>query len=136
MSQTLTRTEIAQHKTKTDLWFIVHDKVYDATKFLDEHPGGEDVLLDVAGQDASEAYDDVGHSDEAGEVLSTLQIGTVKQQSGDPTPKTMQSSTSETTHAALGPSAGIPSGAVYLGGLVGSLVAVGLYLNFATQFGA
>ena len=23
--------------------------VYDATKFLDEHPGGEEVLLDMAG---------------------------------------------------------------------------------------
>jgi hypothetical protein len=40
--------------------------------------GGEEVLLDVGGQDASEAFEDVGHSDEAREILDTLKIGTLK----------------------------------------------------------
>lgn len=40
--------------------------------------GGEEVLLDVAGQDASEAFEDVGHSDEAREILATLKIGNLK----------------------------------------------------------
>ena len=42
--------------------------------------GGEEVLLDVGGQDATEAFEDVGHSDEAREILSGLQIGTIKRQ--------------------------------------------------------
>ncbi|OGM48045.1 hypothetical protein ABOM_002904 [Aspergillus bombycis] len=130
MAHTLTLKEISQHKTKDDLWLIIHNKVYDVTKFLDEHPGGEDVVLDLAGQDASSAYDDVGHSDEAGEVLSTLQIGTA----GDSATTTTLSSAPGVTQTS--PTSGIPSGAVYLGGLVGSLVAVGLYLNFTTQVGA
>lgn len=30
--------EIAEHNTKKDLYLIVHDKVYDCTSFVDEHP--------------------------------------------------------------------------------------------------
>lgn len=42
--------------------------------------GGEEVLLDVAGQDSTEAFEDVGHSDEAREILAGLQVGTLKRQ--------------------------------------------------------
>ena len=42
--------------------------------------GGEEVLLDVGGQDATEAFEDVGHSDEAREILSGLKIGDLKRQ--------------------------------------------------------
>jgi cytochrome b involved in lipid metabolism len=42
--------------------------------------GGEEVLLDVGGQDATEAFEDVGHSDEAREILDGLLIGTLKRQ--------------------------------------------------------
>lgn len=40
--------------------------------------GGEEVLLDVGGQDATEAFEDVGHSDEAREILDGLLVGDVK----------------------------------------------------------
>merc|ERR1712156_726277 len=33
---------------------VIHDNVYDVTKFLDEHPGGEEVLFDQSGLDARE----------------------------------------------------------------------------------
>ena len=42
--------------------------------------GGEEVLLDVGGQDATEAFEDVGHSDEAREILEGLKIGDLKRQ--------------------------------------------------------
>lgn len=42
--------------------------------------GGEEVLLDVGGQDATEAFEDVGHSDEAREILVGLLVGTLKRQ--------------------------------------------------------
>lgn len=42
--------------------------------------GGEEVLLDVGGQDATEAFEDVGHSDEARESLDKLLVGTLKRQ--------------------------------------------------------
>jgi hypothetical protein len=42
--------------------------------------GGEEVLLDVGGQDATEAFEDVGHSDEAREILDGLLIGDLKRE--------------------------------------------------------
>lgn len=42
--------------------------------------GGEEVMLDVGGQDATEAFEDVGHSDEARELLEGLLVGTLKRQ--------------------------------------------------------
>ena len=40
--------------------------------------GGEEVLLDVGGQDATEAFEDVGHSDEAREILDGMIVGALK----------------------------------------------------------
>lgn len=40
--------------------------------------GGEEVLLDVGGEDATEAFEDVGHSDEAREILDGLLVGSLK----------------------------------------------------------
>lgn len=40
--------------------------------------GGEEVIMDVSGQDATEAFEDVGHSDEAREILAAYKIGTLK----------------------------------------------------------
>lgn len=34
----LTLAEVAAHTTKKDLYMVIHDKVYDATSFIDEHP--------------------------------------------------------------------------------------------------
>ena len=51
-----------------------------------QHSGGEEVLLDVGGQDATEAFEDVGHSDEARESLDAMLVGTLKRKEGDPNP--------------------------------------------------
>ncbi len=42
--------------------------------------GGEEVLLDVGGQDATEAFEDVGHSDEAREILKGMLVGKLRRQ--------------------------------------------------------
>jgi cytochrome b involved in lipid metabolism len=42
------------------------------------YSGGEEVLLDVGGQDSTEAFEDVGHSDEAREILDGLLVGNLK----------------------------------------------------------
>ncbi|KAN0119987.1 cytochrome b5 [Hyaloscypha variabilis] len=100
-----TYAQIAEHSAKKDLFLVIHDKVYDTTSFVDEHPGGEEVLLDVGGQDATEAFEDVGHSDEAREILEGLLIGKLKRQEGDPKPKittTTSAATSANNAAGLG----------------------------------
>jgi len=41
MSKMFTKEQVAQHNKPDDCWIIVHNKVYDVTKFLSEHPGGK-----------------------------------------------------------------------------------------------
>ncbi|KAL8195142.1 UNVERIFIED_CONTAM: Cytochrome b5 type B (outer mitochondrial membrane), partial [Gekko kuhli] len=41
------------------------------------HPGGEEVLLEQAGRDATESFEDVGHSVDAREMLDQYLIGEV-----------------------------------------------------------
>ncbi|KDO61157.1 hypothetical protein CISIN_1g045035mg, partial [Citrus sinensis] len=36
--------------------------VYEVTKFLEDHPGGDEVFLSVTGKDATDDFEDVGHS--------------------------------------------------------------------------
>ncbi|KNE70472.1 hypothetical protein AMAG_14598 [Allomyces macrogynus ATCC 38327] len=67
--------DVAKHNTTTDLWTIIHGKVYDITKMQDEHPGGGEVLLDTAGADSTEAFEDVGHGDSAREWLKDFYLG-------------------------------------------------------------
>jgi cytochrome b5 len=33
-----TYQDVAEHNTKKDLFVVIHDKVYNATQFVDEHP--------------------------------------------------------------------------------------------------
>ncbi|XP_074057049.1 cytochrome b5 isoform X1 [Macrotis lagotis] len=70
-----TLEEIQKHNHSKSTWLILHYKVYDLTKFLDEHPGGEEVLREQAGGDATENFEDVGHSTDARELSKTYIIG-------------------------------------------------------------
>jgi 4-hydroxysphinganine ceramide fatty acyl 2-hydroxylase len=52
--------------------------VYDVTGFLDDHPGGDDVILQYGGKDIEEAMKDKlghDHSDSAYSMLEGLVIG-------------------------------------------------------------
>ncbi|EPY78608.1 hypothetical protein CB1_001033015 [Camelus ferus] len=70
-----TLEEIQKHNDSKSIWLILHHKVYDLTKFLEEHPGGEEVLREQAGGDATENFEDVGHSTDARELSKTFIIG-------------------------------------------------------------
>ncbi|KAG0719456.1 Cytochrome b5 [Chionoecetes opilio] len=74
-AKVFTLKEIAKHKSPESCWFVIHDKVYNVSKFLDEHPGGEEVLLESAGQNVTENFEDVGHSTDAREMMAEYYIG-------------------------------------------------------------
>lgn len=67
--------EIKTHNTEKSCWLVIHNKVYDVTKFLNEHPGGEEILLEYSGQDATENFEDIGHSTDAREIMVQYHIG-------------------------------------------------------------
>lgn len=55
--------------------------MYDVTSFLEEHPGGDEVLLTASGKDATVDFEDVGHSDDAKELMNQYFIGEVDRSS-------------------------------------------------------
>ena len=63
MSKTLTLAEVAAHDREDDCYLIIGNertggaKVYDVTKYLDEHPGGDAVLLELAGKYADDMFE-------------------------------------------------------------------------------
>nr|XP_034832815.1 cytochrome b5-like [Maniola hyperantus] len=76
--EVISTAEVAKHCDKNSgVWLIIHNDIYDVTGFLEEHPGGEDSLLDVAGKEATQDFEDVGHSDDARELMKKYLIGTL-----------------------------------------------------------
>ncbi|KAL1233471.1 Cytochrome b5 [Trichinella pseudospiralis] len=75
--RTFSRREVEEHNSKQSTWLIMENKVYDVTKFLEEHPGGIEVLLEQAGRDATESFEDIGHSNDAREMRDQYYIGDI-----------------------------------------------------------
>uniref|UniRef100_A0A8C4JCC6 Cytochrome b5 type B n=1 Tax=Dromaius novaehollandiae TaxID=8790 RepID=A0A8C4JCC6_DRONO len=65
-----TLEEVARRNCSREAWLVIHGRVYD-------HPGGEEVLLEQAGRDATESFEDVGHSTDAREMLKQYYIGEI-----------------------------------------------------------
>ena len=70
-------SEVKLHNKITSCWIIINDRVYDITEYIDEHPGGQHILLQYAGKDATEAFEQVGHSSKAYHELNKYVIGRV-----------------------------------------------------------
>ena len=83
MSKSLTLAEVAAHDREDDCYLIIGNertggaKVYDVTKYLDEHPGGDAVLLELAGKYADDMFEDIGHSTNARQQLKEFLVGTL-----------------------------------------------------------
>ncbi|GMY11812.1 cytochrome b5 [Fagus crenata] len=75
LSKLYTMQEASEHNTKDDCWVVIDGKVYDVTSYLDEHPGGDDVVLVATGKDATDDFEDAGHSKSAKELMETFCIG-------------------------------------------------------------
>ncbi|ANM61234.1 Cytochrome b5 isoform B [Arabidopsis thaliana] len=58
-------------------WYSNLFQVYNVTKFLEDHPGGDDVLLSSTGKDATDDFEDVGHSESAREMMEQYYVGEI-----------------------------------------------------------
>ncbi|PWA72885.1 cytochrome b5, heme-binding site-containing protein [Artemisia annua] len=70
-------SDVSLHNNSKDCWVVINARVYDVTNFLNDHPGGDNVLLDVAGKDASEEFEEVGHGSAARLMLDEYYVGEV-----------------------------------------------------------
>ncbi|XP_045536871.1 cytochrome b5-like [Papilio machaon] len=77
MVKEISSDEVKKHHDKRSAWIIIHNDVYDVTNFMSEHPGGEESLLEFAGKDGTTGFEDVGHSQDAREMLVKYKIGTL-----------------------------------------------------------
>ncbi|KAK9852287.1 hypothetical protein MYU51_008723 [Penicillium brevicompactum] len=114
-----TLKDVAAHNTKGDTWMVIHGQVFDLTEYLQDHPGGADILVDVAGTDATTDYEDVGHSEDAREIMQPFLVGTLKDAQQYVRPKAVRVVSQKTsTEVASSSSSPIKAIACALGGLV------------------
>jgi cytochrome b involved in lipid metabolism len=78
-TQRLTSDLVAKHNNATDCWIIVQNKVYSASSYLNQHPGGADRIIPYCGQEATQAFTTMGgrgsHSQNAYDILGSYYIG-------------------------------------------------------------
>jgi cytochrome b involved in lipid metabolism len=67
--------ELSKHNTTEDLWIAIEGHAYDITAFQKAHPGGSEVLLQCAGQDASKEFLAAGHSQQARKKMARFRVG-------------------------------------------------------------
>uniref|UniRef100_A0A7C8ZNA7 Cytochrome b5 heme-binding domain-containing protein n=2 Tax=Opuntia streptacantha TaxID=393608 RepID=A0A7C8ZNA7_OPUST len=48
--------ELRTHNKKDDLWISIQGKIYNVTDWANHHPGGDQPLLNLAGQDVTDAF--------------------------------------------------------------------------------
>ncbi|RWR88887.1 cytochrome b5 [Cinnamomum micranthum f. kanehirae] len=69
--------EVAKHNQMKDCWLIIHGKVYDVTPYMNDHPGGDEILLGLTGRDATDDFELVGHSTSAKDLMDKYYIGEI-----------------------------------------------------------
>ncbi|XP_042431532.1 cytochrome b5-like isoform X2 [Zingiber officinale] len=59
------------------IFYKRHSEVYDVTPFMEDHPGGDEVLLASTGKDATNDFEDIGHSTSARDMMAKYYIGQI-----------------------------------------------------------
>lgn len=78
--QMYTTADVATHADQTSCWTIIDDKVYDLTRWIPQHPGGEGAILSLCGHDGSAAFHGQhGYAARQEQILATFFIGTLSQ---------------------------------------------------------
>ncbi|KAG9303947.1 hypothetical protein G9A89_005857 [Geosiphon pyriformis] len=69
--------QLAQHNKSDDAFIAIRGKVYDVTNFLKRHPGGEDILLLIAGKDATQPFETYHELGKIDAILKKFHVGTL-----------------------------------------------------------
>lgn len=77
---TIPTRDVAAHNTEKSCYVSLGSKVYDITGFLDDHPGGGDLIVEYGGKDVTQIMRDElshSHTEAAYEILDNHLIGYV-----------------------------------------------------------
>ncbi|EFC35480.1 predicted protein [Naegleria gruberi] len=76
MVRNIALSEVEEHgPNHQDPWIIISGKVVAFGTYKDEHPGGEDVILEWAGKDGTKAFNDAGHGSSAKSDMQKYIVG-------------------------------------------------------------
>ncbi|SPO35721.1 probable Nitrate reductase [NADPH] [Pseudozyma flocculosa] len=83
-SRTVSAAEFAQHSDPegAEPWFVVNGEVYEGTGFLKDHPGGDQSIRLVAGDDATEDFMAI-HSIDAKKMMRDFHLGRLEALTAD-----------------------------------------------------
>jgi len=74
----LSISEVKKHNSRDDCWSIVSGKVYNLTSFVQQHPGGIELISSICGIDGSAAFSNQhGSSAKPNNVLTGLLLGSL-----------------------------------------------------------
>ena len=77
-----TMVQISVHSSAQDCWLLISNKVYNVTNYINQHPGGSQMITNWCGQEATQAFatqDGNGrHSGRAQQMLGGYFIGNLQ----------------------------------------------------------
>lgn len=78
-AKSYTLTQVKSHAKSADCWTAIKGNVYNVTKWVARHPGGQGVIIGLCGKDGSAAFT-ARHGGQGGPsaALASYKIGTLK----------------------------------------------------------
>ena len=52
----MTMKSVEEHSTVDDCWTVIDNKVYDLSRYSDQHPGGVAAIKDSCGKDSTKRF--------------------------------------------------------------------------------
>ena len=119
-------SSVSLEQLRQNNWIAIHGRVYDIAEF-DDHPGGKDILLSLAGKDATADFEETGHTDQARKQALNFFVGFLEGHVGveKGLPSVVEVLQSEQLNARS--SLGLSTGTMVVSGMVALLGAMAAY---------
>ena len=80
-TEKISMSEVNKHNSQTSCWTVIEGEVFDLTKYIPMHKGG-DIILKACGQDATDLFTGKSpmgrmHSQMARKLLQSMKVGTL-----------------------------------------------------------
>ena len=75
----ITFAQVKKNNKSTSCWTVVNNKVYNVTKWINQHPGGSSRILGLCGKNGTAMFSGMHSGQSAPEnILASYQIGVLK----------------------------------------------------------